>query len=204
VENDLIAWLNLAVLIASTVLFLVFYVRSVSPARLEKRLGERAYARCAIDRMVSAALMTLATVNYIVYFFYPLPIGIARTFPWSWWGSALIAAAIAVPSGYLWWQGMRDAGEETLVPKKEHTLYGGIYGRMRHPQAVGEMPFFWVFAFSLHSPLLVLLSFGWVPIFLIASFAEERDLILRYGTEYEAYRQRTGFLFPRCRRKEES
>jgi len=84
-----------------------------------------------------------------------------------------------------------------MVVKKEHTLYGGIYQKIRHPQALGEMPFFWVFAFLLHSPFLVLFSFLWVPIFVAVSLAEERDLLLRYGEAYQEYRQRTGFFLPR-------
>ncbi|MBA7645814.1 hypothetical protein ES703_53573 [subsurface metagenome] len=33
----------------------------------------------------------------------------------------------------------------------------------RHPQAVGELPFWWVLAFLLHSPFLVLFSLVWIP-----------------------------------------
>jgi protein-S-isoprenylcysteine O-methyltransferase Ste14 len=86
-----------------------------------------------------------------------------------------------------------------MVLKKEHTLYGGIYEKMRHPQATGELPFWWVIAFLLHSPLLVLYSFVWVPVFIMMCLAEERDLVIRYGKAYEDYRQRTGFLIPKRR-----
>jgi protein-S-isoprenylcysteine O-methyltransferase Ste14 len=111
--------------------------------------------------------------------------------------SALIAVVIAVPAGYLLWRGVRDAGKETLVVKKEHTLYGGIYEKIRHPQAVGEILFWWVIAFLLHSPFLVLYSTVWIPVFVIMCLAEERDLVLRYGKAYEEYKKRTGFLIPR-------
>ena len=107
--------------------------------------------------------------------------------------------AIGVPSGYLMYRGLKDAGEESLAPKKEHGLYGGIYERMRHPQAVGELPFWWVFAFALHSPFLVVFSFVWVPIFYATCLVEERDLVLRYGEPYEAYRRSTGFVVPKLR-----
>lgn len=200
----MIAWINFAVLLASAALFLAFYVRSVSPARLETRLGPVAYRRCARDRLFAAGFMTLTAANYVAYIFYPLPIRLPKTFPWPWWRSALIALLIAVPSGYLWWRGMRDAGEETMVPRKEHTLYTGIYETIRHPQALGEMPFYWVLALVLHSPFLVLFSFIWVPIFVVASWAEERDLLLRYGEAYEAYRERTGFWWPRRKTQEGS
>lgn len=141
--------------------------------------------------------MGIACVNYVVYLFYPLPVSLARTFPWPWWVSALIAVSIAIPSAYLFGRGVRDAGEETMTPRKEHVLYEGIYDKIRHPQALGEMPFWWVIAFLLHSPFLVLYSFVWVPIFIAMCRAEERDLLIRYGQAYAEYRERTGFLLPK-------
>jgi protein-S-isoprenylcysteine O-methyltransferase Ste14 len=92
---------------------------------------------------------------------------------------------------------MKDAGKETMIPEKEHTLYGGIYRYIRHPQALGEVTFWWVIAFLLHSPFLVLFSFVWLPIFAIACWAEERDLVIRYGQAYEEYRRNTGFVIPK-------
>ena len=197
----MIAWINFGVLVVTALLFLYFYVKSAGPAALEERIGPEAYRRCTRNRFISGVLMGIASVNYVIYFFYPLPLPLPlpRTFPWPWWVSAVIAATIAIPAGYIWWWGMRDAGEETMIVKKEHTLYGGIYERIRHPQAVGEMPFFWVFAFLLHSPFLVLFSFVWIPIFVLACLAEERDLVIRYGEAYEEYRKQTGFLIPRRR-----
>lgn len=192
-----IAWTNVGVLVAATLGTLYFYVRSAGPAALERKIGAAAYARCTRDRFVSVLLMTLAGVNYVLYYFYPLPIPLARRFPWPWWVSALLAAAIALPAGYVWVRGMIDAGEETALVKKEHTLYGGIYNSMRHPQAVGELPYWWVFAFLLHSPFLALYSLLWIPAFVIMSWAEERDLLIRYGEAYADYRARVGWLFPR-------
>jgi len=193
----MIAWINFAVLILSAILCLYFYVKSAGPAALERKIGPSAYAKCTRYRMLASIFMTIAGINYVVYYFYPLPISLPRTFPWPWWVSALIAVVIAVPSGYLWVRGMKDAGEETMFVKKEHGLYSGIYEKIRHPQAVGELPYWWVFAFLLHSPFLVLFSFIWVPIFAIMCWAEEQDLALRYGEAYEAYRQRTGAFIPK-------
>ncbi|RME46692.1 MAG: hypothetical protein D6791_07630 [Chloroflexi bacterium] len=193
----MIAWTNFAVLIVSAVLCLYFYVKSAGPAALEQKIGPAAYPKCTRYRMLASIFMTIAGINYVVYYFYPLPIPLPRTFPWPWWVSALIAVVIAVPAGYLWVRGMKDAGEETMFVKKEHGLYGGIYEKIRHPQAVGELPYWWVIAFLLHSPFLVLFSFIWVPIFAIMCWAEEQDLVLRYGEAYEAYRQRTGAFIPK-------
>lgn len=193
----MIAWLNVAVLILSTLLTLYFYVRSVGPAALEKKIGPEAYARCTRYRMLAGISMGIASANYVIYYFFPLPLPLPQTFPWPWWVSALIAVVIAIPAGYVFWRGVKDAGEETMVPKKEHSLYGGIYAKIRHPQALGELPFWFVIAFLLHSPFLVLYSFAWVPTFITMCLAEERDLLIRYGQAYEEYRARTGFLLPK-------
>lgn len=193
----MIAWSNFTILVISALLTLYFYVQSAGPAALEKKIGLLAYKKCTRYRLIAALFMTIASVNYVIYFFYPLPVPLPRTFPWPWWVSALMAIAIVLPSGYLLWRGMRDAGEETMWVKKEHTLYRGIYEKIRHPQAAGELPFWWVLAFLLHSPFLALFSFLWVPIFALMCLAEERDLLIRYGATYAEYRERTGFLLPR-------
>ena len=196
----MIAWINLIVMIASAFLMLYFYVKSVSPAALEKKIGDSAYARCKRYRIIASVFETIALINYVVYFFYPLPVPLPRTFPWDWWISIVIAIAIAIPAGYLMWRGLKDAGEESLAPKKEHSLYGGIYEKVRHPQATGELPFWWVAAFILNSPFLALFSIIWIPIFYIFCWAEERDLAMRYGEPYLEYKRNTGFLIPKRRR----
>ena len=193
----MIAWINFAILVLSTLLFLYFYVRSAGPAALEARIGPRAYPLCTRYRFAAFAFMCVATANYVMYFFYPLPVPIPRTFPWAWWVSALIALAIAVPSGYLFFRGIKDAGEETMIVRQDHSLYGGIYEKIRHPQAGGELPFWWVLAFLLHSPFLAIYSLVWIPIFVAISLAEERDLVIRHGEAYEEYRERTGLLLPK-------
>jgi len=192
----MIPWINLAVLLAAIALMLYMYILSVSPAALEKRIGPIAYKRCGRYRFVAMALMFVALGNYIVYYFYPLPLPLSRTFPWPWWVSGLIAALLAIPSGYLVIRGMRDAGAEAIAPRPEQKLFGGIYNHIRHPQA-WEMVWWFVIAFALNSPFLALFSLLLLPVEYAMMWAEERDLILRYGQEYEDYRQRTGALWPR-------
>ncbi len=195
----MIAWTNFGVLVISSLLFLYLYLKSVRPAVLEKRIGETAYRKCTLYRFLSGAFVMIAVGNYVLYVFYPLPMVLPDTFPWSWSGSVLIAVLIAVPSGYLFYRGMKDAGEETMIARKEHTLYGGIYDKIRQPQAAGELPLWRALAFALNSPFLALFSFVWIPIFIIMCRAEEKDLIIRYGQAYDEYRKRTGFIFPRIR-----
>ena len=198
IAATIVAWINFIVLIIATLLTLYFYVKSVGPAALEQKIGPAAYKKCTQYRSISGLFMGVVTINYILYVFFPLPIPfLPTTFPWSWWVSALIAVIIAIPSGYIWIRGMKDAGEETMVVKKEHTMYGGIYQKIRHPQAVGEMPIWWVMAFLLHSPFLVLYSFVWIPIFIAMCKAEERDLLIRYGEPYAEYKKQTRFMLPK-------
>jgi len=196
-EDIAIAWANMAALIISALLLLYFYAKSVMPATLEKQIGEVAYAKCKRYRQIAMGFEFLAMFNYVVYYFYPLPIPLPRVFPWDYWISIVIAVAIGVPSGYLMYRGMKDAGEESLSPKKEHSLYGGIYKKIRHPQATGEVFLWWVAAFILNSPFLAIFSIVWLPIFYVMCVAEERDLVIRYGEAYLGYRRNTGFLIPR-------
>ncbi len=193
----MIEWVNIIVLVVSTILFLYFYVRSVSPAQLEKKMGEVAYQKCKTYRLIAGAFETVTVINYVIYFFYPLPIGIPLVFPWEWTVPILIAIIILIPSMYLMAIGVKDAGRETLEPRKEHTLYGGIYETVRHPQAIGESVMWFPIALFLNSPFLLLYSFIWLPVFYVMCIAEERDLVLRYGTPYLEYRDRVGFLIPK-------
>jgi protein-S-isoprenylcysteine O-methyltransferase Ste14 len=193
----MISWLNFGLLLLSSVLFTIFYVKSVSPAAMEERNGAGAYQRCAVYRVIASFFMMVITANYILYYWFPLSLPLPRTFPWPWWVSAVIATLIAVPSLYLMLRGIKDAGEETMRPKREHEMYGGVYSRIRHPQALGEFPLWWVLAFFVHSPFLVLFSFIYIPVWYYLCIAEECDLLLRYGTEYEEYREATGFWLPK-------
>lgn len=178
---------------------LVFYVKSAGPAALERKIGPAAYARCTAYRVVASVFELIAVGGYVVYVFHPLPVSLPLTFPWAWWVSGAIAGAIAVPAGGLMVWGLIDAGGESLAPKKERKLYGGIYDKIRHPQAAGELPLWWAVAFALHSPFLAMFSFIWVPVFVAMCLAEEKDLLIRYGKAYEEYRSRTGAFIPRLR-----
>jgi protein-S-isoprenylcysteine O-methyltransferase Ste14 len=193
----MIAWINFVVLLLVTLLTAISYVMSAGPAALERKIGVDAYATCTRYRAASGIFMTLAGVSYVVYAFHPLHLPLPRVFPWPYWVSALIAVAIALPSGHLWVRGMIDAGEETMMVKKRHQMYGGIYKRIRHPQAAGEVWYWWVFAFLCNSPFLAIYSLVWLPLFHLMSRAEERDLIIRYGKDYELYMKSTGMYLPK-------
>lgn len=167
---------------------------------MEKKVGEVAYARCKRYRTIASAFEVVVVANYVVYSLYPLPVPLPDTFPWDWWVSVTMAAVILVPSVYLMGRGLKDAGEESLAPKKEHRLCGGIYTKMRHPQATGEVALWWVIALMLDSPFLAIFSVVWIPVFYTMCKAEEKDLVIRYGEPYLEYRKNTGFLIPKRKR----
>jgi methanethiol S-methyltransferase len=193
----MIAWINFFVLLLASILFLYFYVRSASPSGREKIIGPRAYQLAFYDRLAAAAFEFVITANFVLYFFFPLPTPLPDKFPWAWWISLVIAAIIGIPATTLMLIGLRDAGEEAIRPKKEHTMYGGIYARLRHPQAVGEVFLFPVIAILLHSPSLTLFSLIYFPIFVVMCYAEEQDLLLRYGDAYADYCKHTGAFWPK-------
>ena len=197
----MIEWINFGILLLSTIMYLVFYVKSASPAQLEQKIGESAYSKCAGYRIIAAIFSFIAIANYIVYYFYPLPIGLPRFLPWDWWISIVIGIVILIPSLSLMYIGTRDAGEEAMVPKKEHSLYGGIYETIRHPQAIGEY-FLWLpIALWINSPFLALYSIVWIPVYYLMCIGEEKDLVIRYGQPYIEYRDRVGFLVPKRKKK---
>jgi protein-S-isoprenylcysteine O-methyltransferase Ste14 len=143
----------------------------------------------------------LIIASYILYYFFPLPIPLGAKFPWNYWITFSIAILIGAPATYLMILGIRDAGEETLRPKESHKMYGGIYKLIRHPQAIGEVFLFLVTGFLLNSPFLSLYSLVFFPIFLVLCYAEEQDLLLRYGEAYADYCLLTGAFWPKRRKK---
>ncbi len=197
-------WINLIVLILSTALMVFFYIKSVYPAILSQKIGLKAYARCAYYRIAASFFELVTILNYLFYFFLPLPIFIPQFFIWDYWISILIAFVVLVPSLYILLKGIKDTGRETLFPDKEHALYAGIYGKIRHPQALGETFIWCSVALILNSPFLFLYSVVWFPLFYWFCKAEEKDLLIRFGEQYFDYRNRTGMFFPKRKQKGES
>jgi len=195
----MIAWMNLMILVFASLFFLYYYALSVSPAALEKVIGPQAYRKCGRYRVIAALFETVTAACFITYRFHPVPNPLPEHFPWHWGISALLAALIGLPTLGLMFIGMRDAGGETMTPRKEHGMYGGIYKRIRHPQAAGEV-FGWLWiALLLDAPFLAVFSLAYFPVFLVMCHAEEQDLLLRFGASYAEYMRRTGAFIPQRR-----
>jgi protein-S-isoprenylcysteine O-methyltransferase Ste14 len=141
----------------------------------------------------------VCAADYFIYYYFPLPLSefLPDRFPISRYFTVTLAALIAVPSSYLMIRGARDAGEETMRPKPEHKMYGGIYRKIRHPQAVGEFPLWCSMALLANSPFLTLFSFLYVPVWYYFCVAEEKDLRIRYGAAFEQYQSTVGFWIPK-------
>ncbi|MFX0028849.1 MAG: methyltransferase family protein [Candidatus Hermodarchaeota archaeon] len=197
----MITWINLFILIISTALMTFFYIKSVGPAALERKIGLTAYSRSAYYRIIASVFELIVIVNYILYFFFPLPIPFPQFFMWEYWISLIISIIILIPSLYIMLIGLKAAGREALYPDKAHTLYEGIYNKIRHPQALGEAFLWWSVALVLNSPFLFLYSILWFPLFYWFCKAEEKDLLIRYGELYDNYKQQTGMFIPK-RKKE--
>lgn len=196
--EELIPWINFGLMILATILMFNFYMLSARPAQLEKKIGEIAYEKCGRYRIIASIFELIVIANYVIYSYYPLALDFPQTFPWPYWLSILAAVIIGIPSAYIMIRGVLDAGEEAMLPKKKHKLYGGIYKKIRHPQAMGELPLWWVISLILNSPFLALYSFVWIPIFTAMCFAEEKDLLIRYGEKYVIYKQQTGFFYSKA------
>jgi len=192
-------WINFIVMISSSFLLTIFYIKSVQPALLEKKIGEVAFKRCYYYRIIASSFMGIILITQIIYFYYPLLMIFPRFFPWDYWALFLIAILIAVPSLIIMFKGVRDAGKETIKPSRNHILYGGIYNKIRHPQAIGELGIWWIVPFLLNSPFLCVFSLIWIPIFYLFCVYEEKDLRLRYGEAYIEYKKKTGMIFPKLK-----
>ena len=196
--KETLPWINLAVLVLSSALAAVLYTRSVRPEAWSRQIGPRAYLLSGKLRTLAMVFMFTGLGNYLLYFFFPLPIGMPLRLPWNYGLSLCLAILIAIPAGYFLVRGVMDAGEEAAMPAREHVLFSGVYERLRHPQA-WEVMIWFVLAFLLHSPFLVLYSCLWLPLEYWMVMSEEKDLLLRYGREYKSYQKRTPAFFPRLK-----
>ena len=192
----MVAFVNFVSYIAASLLSVYFYVQSVSPAQLERKIGDDAYAQCTRHRITATILMLLALVNFVLCRRYPITRWLPARFGWSVWLSITFSILLGVPALALMIIGIQDAGMETIAPRKDTTLFSqGIYKHIRHPQAFEAL--LWpALALGLNSPLLLFLSLPWLLLEIIMVMAEEFDLALRFGQPYLDYRDQTGAFVP--------
>jgi len=100
----------------------------------------------------------------------------------------------------IWIKGAIDAGKEAMEPSQSTEMFGGIYNYIRHPQTVGEMPWFVIIALFMNSLFLTIWAIIMIIIVTpIIIHYEEKDLIKRFGDEYREYQKRTGAVIPKLK-----
>ncbi|MHA1124346.1 MAG: methyltransferase family protein [Candidatus Heimdallarchaeota archaeon] len=196
----MIEWVNLALMILSTLLFSILYTSSTMPVTLSERRGEKAWKECRNIRFFAIIFEFLLMANLILWLWYPIDAINWKISETYWWIGIIIGVIILVPGILLMVKGMMDAGSESATPSLETEMYGGIYKYIRHPQTLGEMPMFIAIAFAVNSWFLVLLMTVYVIIYTpIMLYFEEKDLVKRFGEPYSEYQKETGMLFPKLK-----
>jgi protein-S-isoprenylcysteine O-methyltransferase Ste14 len=170
------------------------------PVTREEKRGEQAWEECAQLRSISFVFAGIMILNTILWFWFPINELSWLLNPNPFIGP-IIGFIIAIPCFAILRVAMRDAGKEMNAPQKGISMHGGIYERVRHPGALGEMPLYVVVALFVNSLFLTIWMIIFVLIFTpLHIHYEEKDLLKRFGEEYIEYRRTTPALFPRLKR----
>ena len=190
-------------IIVSMIWYTVFYILSVRPAQLEKKIGESSYKRCAILRKISFIGIGLCMISEVLYFFFPLEMGFKLRIIDSLAGW-IICISIGIILGVLATLIIKEVSKvalDSFVPKKENEMFRGIYERIRHPQAIADVIYWFTFAFVFNSSFLLIIAIIWIPLNYLIVLFEEQDLKVRYGLSYLDYMKRTGRFIPKQGKK---
>jgi protein-S-isoprenylcysteine O-methyltransferase Ste14 len=195
-----IAWCNFIILNIINVLTWWIYIRSVQPYSRAKKCGETAWKIAKRDRLISGILLGITVIQLILWYWFPIP-SLAWPVSFNWLHSILIGVILACIFTPIMIKGVMDAGRETMEPLESTKMYTGIYNHIRHPQMVGELPWYIIIAFFLNSLFLVIYSTIVIVILTpIVIYYEEKDLVKRFGEKYREYQRRTGAVFPKLRK----
>ena len=141
-----------------------------------------------------------------MYGFFPLNnrfpnLPIPRFLTWGWIPSIIIGLILSILGTIIMSKVAKAAGKESYTPEKRNPMYGGIYTKIRHPQAIGDTLYYIAIAFFINSPMLVLISLLWIPSYYYISRIEEKDLVIRFGDSYKEYMQQTRMFIPKLHHK---
>ena len=196
-----IEWLNFISLHVCAILFAYLTTLSVMPVTREEERGEQAWDECATLRNISFVFAGIMILNTIFWFWFPVSELAWVLNPDPLFG-IIIGAIIGIPCIAILRVAMRDAGEEMGAPQKGISMHGGIYKRIRHPGALGEMPLYIVVALIVNSLFLTIWMTAFVFLFTpMHIYYEEKDLLKRFGEDYAEYRRTTPALFPGLKRR---
>src|SRR5690554_5928964 len=106
----------------SMIWYTLFYILSVSPAQLERKIGEKSYKICALLRKISFAGMGLCILSEILYFFFPLNMGIPERIingMEGWIISIIVGLLLFIFASVIIIK-VSKVAKDSFVPKKEN------------------------------------------------------------------------------------
>jgi protein-S-isoprenylcysteine O-methyltransferase Ste14 len=116
------------------------------------------------------------------------------------WGIALLGLLFAFWAVYLQFR----VGRGTPVPAMatQTLITQPPYTWTRNPMALGTLTLYFGVAMAAGSPSAILFVFLVSAVLLLyIKFVEEKEMELRFGDDYRAYRDSTPFFFPRLRKR---
>ena len=111
----------------------------------------------------------------------------------NWW--MFIALKKQLP-----WTTMMGLPELSPKDHPQPLIFQGIYARIRHPRYAQVLLSFLSVACIVNYLSVYALFIVSVPLFYLIAWLEERELMDRYGLEYEAYKKRTAMMLPKTLR----
>lgn len=122
---------------------------------------------------------------------------------WRWLEKAFSFVCLGIGLGFMTWSVLTQfiVGKGTPVPiaPPQRLIVTGPYRLCRNPMALGTSVYYLglgVFFGSLSTGVLMFLL-ALIILTCYHKLIEERELLRRFGAEYEAYRTKTPFLLPR-------
>ncbi|MFQ5738588.1 MAG: methyltransferase family protein [Acidobacteriota bacterium] len=121
------------------------------------------------------------------------------------WPLMCLGVVLYVVSVFIEFKCRRHLGLATLVGLPEvseripnRLLTQGIYARVRHPRYVSVMIGTFAFAFFVNYLAVYLVAVATIPLLYFVVVLEERELLSRFGQQYEHYMRRVPRFIPRC------
>lgn len=146
-----------------SLIILLYKKRRYSPIR--KKIGPAACKKCSNYRYTFISLPSTNFCHLCNYFF----------LPHSSTSSSKISCSLEILVSTAFLNGnstcihiiglLKMLELRQCIHTKDNELFGGIYSKVRHPQAATLLHFGWITGLLLNSPFLVLLSFIWIPTF---------------------------------------
>ena len=194
---EIISIFNFGSLLAASILSFYFYIRSVMPFTLQKKIGEQAWKICNRFRILADTFWTILIINLVLWIWFPLSY-INLKISEVYLPLLIISLILIVPFIIITIKAMMDAGTETVKTSVETRMYNGIYNHIRHPQMLGATPLILLICCLLNSlTLLIIFTILMIIIVPIVIYYEEKDLIIRFGDSYLKYRKETGAIIPK-------